>query len=145
MKLPLLKSFSIASVFKKMGIKIPITKMYVLVRCDMSPIDRTVQGGHAVASYMMNHYLTTPWRNGHMIYLGIPNEAALNEWEAKLIAAQIKFSTFVEPDWGKPTKTALAFCGTGEIVCELPLLSFADITTCDIKMGIEKNPESAVR
>lgn len=112
------------NIFKKKQIKIPTIKMYVLIRKDLAPIHRAVQGGHAVAEYMKNHYHTTPWRNGYMIYLGIDNEHTLNKWEARLQAAGILFSTFVEPDWGdEPTKTALAFCGTGEIVNDLPLLS----------------------
>ena len=137
--------FSLVSLFKRKVINIPVVKMYVLVRLDMATVDRAVQAGHAVAEYMKNHYITTTWRNGHMIYLGIPSEDSLNKWEARLQAAGIRFSTFVEPDWGEPQKTALAFCGTGEIVRELPLLRLDDAATCDIKMGIEKHPEKAVR
>ena len=137
--------FSMLSLFKKKVIKIPVVKMYVLVRMDMNPIDRAVQAGHAVAEYMKHHYITTTWRNGHMIYLGIPSEADLNKWEARLQANGIRSSTFVEPDWGEPTKTALAFCGTGEIVRDLPLLRLDDAKTCEIKMGITQHPDKAVR
>ena len=114
---------SIFDIFKKKKPRPPVIKMYVLVRRDLEPIHRAVQGGHAVAEYMKTWFHTTPWNNGYMIYLSVANEAELNKWEARLQAAQHRFSTFVEPDWGEPTKTALAFCSTGEIVRGLDLLS----------------------
>lgn len=109
-----------------------VIKMYVLVREDMEPINRTVQAGHAVAEYLQTHKAeaqenedadVTPWRNGYMIYLGVENEIELGKWEAKLQAAGKKFATFVEPDWGEPTKTALACVDFGEIFEKLPLMS----------------------
>lgn len=109
-----------------------VIKMYVLVREDMEPINRTVQAGHAVAEFLQNHKAVakqsdeseeTLWRNGYMIYLGVSDEIELGKWEAKLQAAGKKFATFVEPDWGEPTKTALACVDFGEIFQELPLMS----------------------
>ena len=109
-----------------------VIKMYVLVREDMAPINRTVQAGHAVAEYLQTHkavarqsseHADEPWRNGYMIYLGVNSEAELNKWETKLKASEKTFATFVEPDWGTPTKTALACVDFGEIFEGLPLLS----------------------
>lgn len=118
-------------IFKPKQIKLPVFKMYVLVRTDLAPIHRAVQGGHAVAEYMKSNYHCTPWNNGFMIYLGVANESELNRWEARFQAKGIEFSTFVEPDWGEPTKTAVAMCDTGEIVKGLPLLTLSDIkVTC---------------
>lgn len=112
-----------------------VIKMYVLVREDMIPVNRTVQGGHAVAEYLLNHEpkakksdstFPVKWDNGYMIYLGVKDEDELNKWEAKLQAANKTFSTFVEPDWGEPTKTALACVDFGEIFNDLPLMSLED-------------------
>jgi hypothetical protein len=124
-----------------------VIKMYVLVREDLDPINRAVQAGHAVAEYMQIH---TPsanddsgnrhlWRNGYMIYLGVKNEQELSVWEAKLCAAQKRFATFVEPDWGEPTKTALACVDFGNIFEELPLMSLAsnEESTSDVVMTDE--------
>jgi hypothetical protein len=113
---------------KKPEPKPPALKMYVLVRTDMHPINRAVQAGHAVAEYLRctdNQY-STPWDNGYMIYLGVENGEELNKWEARIQAANIKFSTFVEPDWKilpDPVKTATACCTTGELFADLPLLN----------------------
>lgn len=109
-----------------------VIKMYVLVREDLEPINRVVQAGHAVAEYLQNHVASarratdevdTEWKNGYLIYLGVENEAELNKWEAKLQAVEKKFSTFVEPDWGEPTKTALSCVDFGGIFDGLPLMS----------------------
>lgn len=113
---------NIFNFFKKKHVEIPVIKMYVLARADMSPINQAVQSGHAVAEYMKHFYYRTIWRNGVLVYLSVPNESTLNQWEAKLKAADIDFATFVEPDWGDPTKTALAFCTTSQIAKELPLM-----------------------
>jgi len=111
----------------------PVVKMYVLVREDLDPIHRTVQGGHAVAQYLLEHKddlektsndgIKQRWNNGYMIYLGVKDEYELNNFEAKLEAAGKSFSTFVETDWGEPTKTAIACVDFGEIFSELKLLS----------------------
>lgn len=110
----------------------PVVKMYVLVREDLEPIHRTVQGGHAVAQYLLEHKdklektsdngVIQRWNNGYMVYLGIKDEYELTKWEAKLKDAGKAFSTFVEPDWGEPTKTAIACVDFGEIFSNLSLL-----------------------
>lgn len=121
--------------FKYMGIKNlcanadkirrakPVVKMYVLIREDMEPKNRMVQGGHAVAQFLLEHKDEQQnWRNGYMIYLGIKDEAALKKWEEKLKEGGIPFSTFTETDWGDPTNTALACIDVGDIFAKLPLL-----------------------
>jgi hypothetical protein len=116
----------------------PVIKMYVLVRTDMPPIHRAVQGMHAVAAYLINGKFTltatnrdkshsSVWTNGYLITLGVDNEYELGQWEAKLSADGKSFATFVEPDWeGGPTKTALACISYGEEFANLPLLSMND-------------------
>jgi len=112
----------------------PVIKMYVLVREDMAPEARMVQGGHAVAQFLLEHAgalqtttdngkIRDTWNNGYMIYLGVKDEQELSHWEAKLKAAEKAFATFVEPDWGDPTKTALACVDFGEIFAGLELLN----------------------
>ena len=116
----------------------PVIKMYVLVRTDMPPIHRAVQGMHAVAAYLINGKFTLTatnrakshssiWSNGYLITLGVDNESELCRWENKLSASGKSFATFVEPDWESgPTKTALACISYGEEFADLPLLSMND-------------------
>jgi hypothetical protein len=116
----------------------PVIKMYVLVRTDMPPIHRAVQGMHAVAAYLINGNNTlvawsanqshkSTWTNGYLITLGVDNEAELCRWENQLSASGKTFATFVEPDWeGGPTKTALACISYGEEFVNLPLLTMND-------------------
>lgn len=111
----------------------PVIKMYVLIREDLEPIHRTVQGGHAIAKFLLENGdalrqtsangTTHRWNNGYMVYLGIKDEQELIEWEDKLTVEGKVFSTFVEPDWGKPTKTAIACVDFGEIFSDLKLLT----------------------
>lgn len=117
---------TIKNIFTPKKPKIPVIKMYVLVRTDMTPINRAVQAGHAVAEYMKYFYNTTPWQNGYLIYLGVDNERELDRWETIIKSHQIHVAAFIEPDWGDPTKTAIAFCHTGEYVAKLPLLRLDD-------------------
>ena len=118
--------------------KRPAIKMYVLVRTDMPPIHRAVQGMHAVAAYLINKENTLDawtmdnnwretWANGYLITLGVDNEEELAKWEKRLSVSGKKYSTFIEPDWADgPTKTALACISFGEEFTELPLLTMKD-------------------
>jgi len=111
----------------------PVIKMYVLVREDLDPIHRTVQGGHAIAQFLLDNKdaliqtsesgITQQWNNGYMVYLGIKDAHELNKWEDKLEVDGKKFSTFVETDWGEPTKTAIACVDFGEMFSKLKLLT----------------------
>jgi len=100
----------------------PKLKMYVLVRKDLAPDHRMVQGGHAVAQYLLDHK-EEHWKNGTMVYVAVDVEADLIIWERKLREAGKKYSSFTEPDWGAPTQTAIACVDTGEIFEGLPLLT----------------------
>ena len=47
-------------------------KMYVLVRKDLPSTYRMVQGAHAVAEYLLR-YPDTEWKNGTLVFLGVPD------------------------------------------------------------------------
>ena len=60
-----------------------MNKLYALVRKDLSPSQRAVQAGHAVAEWLLRGP-KTDWDNGTLIYLGVRNEDELNCWMRKL-------------------------------------------------------------
>jgi hypothetical protein len=72
-------------------------KMYVLIRKDLSKSQQAVQGGHAVAEYLLN-YKDIIWNNGTLVYLAIRNEIDLKEWERKFGQLSLNYSSFYEPD-----------------------------------------------
>lgn len=87
-------------------------KLYVLVRKDISLIQRAVQAGHAIAEYLQE-YPDTTWDNGVLVYLGVENEKDLKYWEGALAREGIPSSMFYEPDI--VSFTSLSFVlGTGE-------------------------------
>lgn len=57
-------------------------KMYVLVRKDLDPVYRSVQGAHAIAEYSLRgrHDLYDEWDNSTLVFVGVKNEAALGFW-----------------------------------------------------------------
>ena len=81
-------------------------KLYVLVRKDLSDSYRAVQGGHAVAQYMLDYGV---WKNETLVYLGVKNEEHLKKWKYKLDQINAKYSCFVEPDIGDQI-TSIATC-----------------------------------
>jgi hypothetical protein len=115
-------------------------RMYVLLRADLPYIHQSVQAGHAVAKYLIEHdrkavfninvhsrrmrpwyeaYAVElaseqyEWKNGYMIYLQVPAEIDLIHWSKQLTEWGIANSVFEEPDWGTdtPVATALACIG----------------------------------
>lgn len=54
-------------------------KLYVLVRKDLSKSQQAVQGGHAVAEYLL-HGPSTAWSNGTLVYLSVRSETELKFW-----------------------------------------------------------------
>lgn len=51
-------------------------KLYVLIRKDMPKAYQAVQGGHAVAQWLIDNP-ENGWNNHTLIYLGVPSEAEL--------------------------------------------------------------------
>ena len=66
------------------------------MRRDLSLPYRAVQGGHAVAQWMMDHAGT--WQNEYLIYLDVPDLQALERWIYKLDLLEVSYSVFREPD-----------------------------------------------
>jgi hypothetical protein len=94
-------------------------KLYVLVRGDLKPSYRMVQGMHAVAEHMKHDEL---WSNGTLVVLKVKDRMALMRWYVKLqdIACH-KYVAFYEPDLdGQMTSIAVMTSG-GEVFRKLPL------------------------
>ena len=79
--------------------------MYVLVRQDLTKAQQAVQGGHALARFLLDG--PTQWPNGTLIYLGVKNEIHLKKWMYKLEGLGIKYKKWMEPDMNNQF-TALA-------------------------------------
>lgn len=47
-------------------------KLYVIIRDDLSGPQKAVQGGHALAQYLIEHP-DAKWTNGTLIYLTVRN------------------------------------------------------------------------
>lgn len=94
------------------------SRLYVLVRTDLSPSYSAVQAGHAVAK----HCITFPekWKNGTLIYLRIPTKKEFVKWKYKLHNRGKEFVTFYEPDINE--ETALALESDGRLFRSLQLL-----------------------
>jgi hypothetical protein len=54
-------------------------KLYVLVRKDLSKSQQAIQGGHAVAEYLLRGR-SSSWDNGTLIYLAMHDEEDLRSW-----------------------------------------------------------------
>jgi hypothetical protein len=92
--------------------------MYVLVRRDLSKSQQAVQGGHALAEFILN--CQTPWNNSTLVYLGV-NRFQLWSWREKLKELKIKFAEWKEPDMQNET-TAIAAYSNDKIFKRLNLL-----------------------
>ena len=77
-------------------------RLYVLVNKRLNPIYGCVQGGHAVAQWLLDNPDQT-WNNNFLIYL----YADTDKWATMLDERGIKYSAFKEPDLNG-TITAIA-------------------------------------
>ena len=82
-------------------------RLYVLVSKDLEPIYGCVQGGHAVAQWLLDNKETQSWNNNYLIYLSTKNELTLLELIDKLQLNKTRYSYFEEPDLNN-RKTAFA-------------------------------------
>lgn len=73
-----------------------MSKLFVVVRTDLSPSQTAVQAGHALAEYMLHN---DDWKNQTLVYLGVDDEAQLLDVETKLKHKGIPHVGFNEPDY----------------------------------------------
>lgn len=92
-------------------------RLYVLIDKSLEPVYGCVQGGHAVAQYLIEHS-TRNWKNEYLIYV----YADIHKWMEKLTFLGEDFSYFREPDL-KNVITAIAIESDGKIFRHLKLVS----------------------
>ena len=91
-------------------------RLYVLISNKLSPVYGCVQGGHAVAQYLLEHP-KQDWNNQYLIYL----YANVNVWKRKLDMFGLDYSSFREPDLDNAL-TALAVEDEGKMFKNLKLV-----------------------
>ena len=76
-------------------------KLYILIDKNLDPIYGAVQGGHAVAEWLLEHWQinkegdsTWQWNNNYLIYLSVD----INKWKQLLDLTESLYSEFHEPD-----------------------------------------------
>ena len=93
-------------------------RLYVLIDETLDPVYGCVQGGHAVAQYMLdNKYTGRSWKNDYLIYLS----CNIEEWKSILEQKNKKFSAFYEPDLGNKL-TAISVKDNGRMFRKLSLI-----------------------
>lgn len=98
-------------------------KLFVLIRSDMAPAYQAVQGGHAVAQFLIDHPAHA-WKNETLVYVNVPDEEHLQMWVKKLSVRGISLSAFNEPDLGGQL-TAIATSGPDRLFSKLKLMGGA--------------------
>lgn len=91
-------------------------RLYVLISNKLDSIYGCVQGGHAVAQWLLDHPKQT-WNNNYLIYL----QASVEDWKNKLNYLGIDYTQFNEPDLGNRT-TSLAVLGNDKLFKKLELV-----------------------
>lgn len=92
-------------------------KLYILVSNKLNPIYGCVQGGHAVAQWLLDHKDSQTWNNNYLIYVS----ADIEKWIFKLKLKGLDFSVFFEPDLDN-TATAIAIESEGHLFRNLKLI-----------------------
>lgn len=91
-------------------------RLYVLINKDLEPVYGCVQGGYAVAQYLLENP-NQNWNNNYLIYL----YADIEFWIQKLTRKGVNFSGFREPDLDNAI-TALAVENDGRLFKDLKLV-----------------------
>lgn len=72
-------------------------RLYVLIDQKLDAVYGCVQGGHAVAQWLLEHP-NQEWNNSYLIYL----YADLDKWKVRLDLVNKDYSSFYEPDLDSP-------------------------------------------
>lgn len=73
-------------------------KLYVLVSDKLVPIYGAVQGGHAIAQFLIEHQ-NSEWKNDTVVYLSCDIDNFINQMKRRLyISNDEEMSVFKEPD-----------------------------------------------
>ena len=92
-------------------------RLYVIIDESLSPVYGCVQGGHAVAQYLIE-YGQENWNNEYLIY----QYGNTEYWKEILEMRGMKFVSFCEPDLGGKL-TALAVVNNGSMFKKLKKVS----------------------
>ena len=84
-------------------------RLYILIDKTLEPVYGCVQGGHAVAAYLLEHPKQT-WNNSYLIYL----KCNLYSMKRRLIELGKDISESREPDLGNKL-TAIAIEDSGKL------------------------------
>lgn len=84
-------------------------RLYVLIDKELEPVYGCVQGGHAVAQWLLEHPEQS-WNNSYLIYL----KCNIYSMRRRLLRLQKDFSEFKEPDLNNKL-TAIAIEDSGRL------------------------------
>ncbi len=91
-------------------------RLYVLIDQKLDVVYGCVQGGHAVAQWLLEHP-NQDWNNNYLIYL----YADLDKWKVRLDLVNKDYSSFYEPDLDNQL-TAIALQDDGRMFKKLKLV-----------------------
>ena len=91
-------------------------RLYVLISNNLDPIYGCVQGGHAVAQWLLDHP-NQSWNNNYLIYV----LADIDKWKERLDILELDYTEFNEPDLDFQT-TALAVLNNDKLFKKLKLI-----------------------
>jgi len=94
-------------------------KLFVLIDNKLETVYGSVQGGHAVAKWLIDNKDTQQWNNQYLIYLS----ADIEKWIFKLKNEDLNFSVFHEPDLDN-IPTALSVEGNDFLFRNLKIWGF---------------------
>lgn len=93
-------------------------RLYVIISKELEPVYACVQGGHAVAQYLIDHPSGRTWNNDYLIYC----YADVDKWMRKLSRKGYDFSMFREPDLDNKLTAIAVQDNDGKIFKNLPLI-----------------------
>ena len=91
-------------------------RLYVLISNKLDSIYGCVQGGHAVAEWLLTHP-NQKWNNNYLIYVS----ADVDKWKSRLNIMNVDYTEFKEPDLDYQT-TALAVLNNDKMFKKLKLI-----------------------